>query len=303
MAHGGREETMTGTDLRGYSPEEFERQFNPRAAVPNHQPKIDARKALSAEVRAQIDGHFDVRYGPNPNELLDIYPAAGGGPAPVQLYIHGGYWRAQDKSDVAFIARPFTSAGATTVIINYDLCPSVGLDEIVAETIRAIAWTWQNIGQYGGDPDRIFVSGNSAGGHLCAMALAHDWAADGLPDDIIKGAAPSTGVYDVEPVLGISVNADVRLTPDMVGRLAPLNHPPRRALPLIISVGGAETEAWIKQSRDYLALCRARGMDPVYIEVPGADHFDMTGAMGQPDQPLLPAILRQMGLDPTRAQT
>lgn len=294
---------MTGIDLRGYSAEEFERQFNPRAAVPDHQTKIDSRKALSARMRTSLGGKFDLRYGPNANELLDIYPARAEAPAPVQLYVHGGYWRAQDKADVAFLAEPFTRAGATTVIINYDLCPAVSLEEIVAETMRAIAWTWQNIGDHGGDPERIFISGNSAGGHLCAMAVAHDWQADGLPADVIKGAAPSTGVYDVEPVLAISVNDDVRLTADMVPRLTPLNHPPRRALPLLVSVGGGETESWIKQSKDYVAMCRANGIDAEYLEVPCADHFDMTAAMGDLDLPLLPAILQQMGLDPQRART
>jgi arylformamidase len=288
---------MTEIDRRGYSPQEFERQYNPRVAVPDHQAKIDARKAQSAQARQRLNGTFDIRYGPNANELLDVYPATSGdGDAPVQLYIHGGYWRAQDKSDVAFIAEPFTAAGACMVIINYDLCPTVTLDVIVAEAIRAIGWTYHNIAGHGGDPQRIFISGNSAGAHLCAMALAHDWAESGLPDDVIKGAAPSTGIYDVSPVLGITVNQEIGLTPDMVAPLSPMLHPPRRSLPLLISVGGAETESWIAQSRDYAQMCRQHDLAPQYLEVPNADHFDMTGAMGEPEQPLLPAILEQMGL-------
>jgi len=280
-----------------YTPEEFERQYNPRVAVPDHQAKIDARVAQSRAVRERLPGRLDLRYGPNPKETLDVYPAVGGdGPAPVQLYIHGGYWRAQDKADVAFIAEPFARAGACAVIINYDLCPDVALDEIVAETMRAIAWTHGQIAEHGGDPDRIFISGNSAGAHLCAMALAHDWAADGLPADIIKGAAPATGIYDVAPVLGISVNEQIRLSEDMVERLSPMRHPPRRPVPLLVSVGSAETEEWIKQSRDYAAMCRQHGLQVDYLELAGHDHFDMTGAMGEPGQPLVPAILGQMGL-------
>jgi arylformamidase len=283
-------------DRKQYTAEEWEQQYNPRVAVPDHQPKIDRRAALSARLQPTLGGQLDVRYGPNANELLDIYPARADGPAPVQLYVHGGYWRAQDKSDVAFIAAPFTEAGATTVIINYDLCPTVTVDEIVAETIRAITWTYRNIAQYGGDPDRLHISGNSAGAHLCAMALAHDWNADDLPGDIIKAAAPSTGIYDVEPVLGITVNETIGLTPDMVNRLSPMHRPPRRPLPILVSVGGGETREWIQQSKDYAEMCRQNGNDVTYLEIAGADHFDMTGAMGEPGQPLLPAILQQMGL-------
>ena len=126
---------MIEIDRYGYSPEEFELQYNPRAAVPDHQIKIDLRNARSADVRKRLKGTLDIRYGPNPNELLDIYPSKSTN-VPVQLYVHGGYWRSQDKADVAYLAEPLTSAGAIAVIINYDLCPSVGLDEVVAEVRR-----------------------------------------------------------------------------------------------------------------------------------------------------------------------
>lgn len=289
---------MTGgveIDRRGYSAEEFERQYNPRQAVPDHQGKIDARVTASAEARCRIEGVYDLRYGPGPLELLDVYPAEGDA-APVQFYIHGGYWRAQDKSDVSFLAEPFTAAGATVVIINYDLCPDVSLPEIMAETVRALIWTHGNIADWGGDNERIFISGNSAGAHLGAMLLAHDWRAEGLPEDLIKGAALLTGVYDPAPVLGISVNELIGLTPDMLPTVSPMLNPPRRDLPLLLPVGGAETEEWIKQTRAYAELCRANGIGAEFMEVPGADHFDMTTAMGDADGPVLPAILAQMGL-------
>ncbi|MBT4043550.1 MAG: alpha/beta hydrolase, partial [Rhodospirillaceae bacterium] len=205
-------------------------------------------------------------------------------------------WRAQDKSDVSFFAEPFTAAGATVVIVNYDLCPNVTLPEIMAEIVHAITWTHGNITEWGGDPDRIFISGNSAGGHLGAMMLAHDWQADGLPDDLIKGAALLTGVYDPEPVLGISVNDEIGLTAEMLTSVSPMLNLPRRNLPLLVPVGGGETKEWIRQTRTYVDLCQANGIGAAYMEVPGADHFDMTAAMGDADGPVLPAILAQMGL-------
>ncbi|MBT6430751.1 MAG: alpha/beta hydrolase, partial [Rhodospirillaceae bacterium] len=78
-------------DRRGYSMEDFERQYNPRQAVPDHQGKIDSRVTASAEVRCEIEGVYDLRYGPGAKEVLDVFPAEGDG-APVQFYIHGGYW-------------------------------------------------------------------------------------------------------------------------------------------------------------------------------------------------------------------
>jgi len=286
---------VAGINRGRYSIEEFERQYNPRQAVPDHQDKIDARVTASAEARCRIEGVYDLRYGPGPLEVLDVYPAEAEA-APVQLYIHGGYWRAQDKSDVSFFAEPFTAAGATVVIVNYDLCPNVSLPEIMAEIVRAIAWTHGHIAEWNGDPNCIYISGNSAGAHLGAMMLAHDWQAEGLPADIIKGAALLTGVYDPTPVLGISVNDIIGLTADMLKAVSPMQNLPRRNLPLLVPVGGAETTEWMRQTRAYADLCQANGIGAEYMEVPGADHFDMTAAMGDPDGPVMLAILAQMGL-------
>ena len=284
---------------RNLSPEALELEFNPRAVARNLDERLAASAAASAETRARLDCVLDVRYGPGAKETLDIFPAADSGTgrgAPVHLFIHGGYWRAMDKSDYSFIADAFQPAGATTVVINYDLCPTVTLDTIVEQSNRSIAWTFRNIADYGGDPERLYVSGNSAGGHLTAMALAHDWEAEGLPADIIKGAAPITGVMDCEPVLDITVNEEVRLEPEAARHLSPLHNPPRRALPLLVSVGGAEPRLWIKMSEDYAALCRGRGIECEYLEMPGQDHFDISRAVGDPESPLARAMLRMMGL-------
>ena len=280
---------------RNMSPEEIELEFNPRAAARNVDERIAAYADASAATRARLDGVLDVRYGPGEKETLDIFPADAPD-APVHLFIHGGYWRAMDKSDYSFIADVFQPAGATTVLVNYDLCPDVTLDTIVVQTMRAIAWTWRNIARHGGDPGRLYVSGNSAGGHLTAMALAHDWTAEGLPADIIKGAIPVTGVFDCEPVPDITVNELVRLDREEARRLSPLRNPPRRTLPVLVAVGGAEPRLWIRMSKDYAALCREHGLECEYMELPEHDHFDIGRAVGDSQSPLAQAMLRMMGL-------
>ena len=279
----------------GYSSEELERQFNPRAAVPDYAERIDGRAEFAAEVRTRLSCHLDVRFGVGVKETLDIFPAARAG-APVQLYIHGGYWRANDKSDMSFMAEPLVQAGACVVLANYDLCPDVTLDEIVAQARHAVAWCFQNIARYGGDPERLFISGSSAGGHLAAMALGHDWERDGLPADIIKGAVLITGVYNCEPVCHISINEQIRLDAEAARRNSPIHNLPRRALPLVIAVGGAETTEWIKMSRNYAERCAEIGIASEYIEVDGEDHFSLSGLLGDPDGVLVQEICAQMGL-------
>jgi arylformamidase len=274
---------------------ELERQYNPRVAVPDHAAKTANRAAVSAAVRARLKGHIDVRFGAGPKATVDIFPAATPN-APVEVYFHGGYWRANDKSEVSFVAAPLVAAGACAVIANYDLCPSVTLDELVAETRACIAWCYRHIGAYGGDPERIFVSGSSAGGHIAAMLLAHDWAGDGLPEDLIKGAVLITGVYDVEPVRQISVNEQIRLDAEQARRLSPIHHLPRRPLPLVIAVGGAETPAWIEMSRDYARACADAGVPNEFMLLPGEDHFTMTGRLADAGSAAVRAMLKQMRL-------
>ena len=280
---------------RNMSLEEIELEFNPRATARNVDERVAAYAAASAETRARRHCVLDVRYAPGAKETLDIFPA-NAPDAPVHLFIHGGYWRAMDKSDYSFIADVFQPAGATTVLVNYDLCPTVTLDTIVVQTMRAIAWTWRNIARHGGDPGRLYVSGNSAGGHLTAMALAHDWTAEGLPDDIIRGAMPVTGVFDCEPVPDTTVNELVRLDREEARRLSPLRNPPRRTLPVLVAVGGAEPRLWIRMSKDYAALCREHGLECEYMELPEHDHFDVSRAIGDAQSPLARAMLRMMGL-------
>jgi arylformamidase len=181
-----------------------ERQFNPQAN-PEVDPKAEfaLRSELSAAARERLQGELNVGYGPGPRQLLDIFPARKDG-ASIHVHIHGGYFRMGDKDSQSLFAEPFVAASSFCVFPKYDLCPQVSLDQLVVEVMDAIEWTHRNSARIG-DPRRIYRSGSSAGAHLCAMAVAHDWTMRGLPPDFVTGATLLTGVYDLEPLLHISV--------------------------------------------------------------------------------------------------
>ena len=188
------------------------------------------------------------------------------------------------------------AAGVTAVMLDYELCPNVTLSEIVRQTRAGIAWCYRRIADYGGDPERIHISGSSAGGHLVAMAMAHDWRADGLPADIIKGATAITGVYDTEPVLHIQANEEIRLTPELARANSAMLHPPLVEAPVIVAVGALESEGWRRMSADYYELCRSRGLPSRYLEVDGTHHFSVTETLLDPNSELSRAVAEQMGL-------
>lgn len=281
---------------RALTDEELEGHLNPRVAVPGFESHLADYATRSARSRAELEAVLDLPYGERPLERLDVFPASAPG-APVQVFVHGGYWRALDKSDHSFVAEALVAAGATVVAINYDLCPAVTLDRIVAQTRAAIAWTHRNIADYGGDPDRLFVSGHSAGAHLAVMALLEDWPGQhGLPPEPIKGVTAISGLYDLAPVLRISVNEDVRLTAEMAARNSPTLHPPRQALPMLLAAGAEEPAGWVQQSTDFRRAYEASAGPADFLEVPDRNHFSVLYDLADPETALCRAVLAQMGL-------
>ena len=199
----GRAASCLGLQMRLYRQFEPKKSSTPRTIRPH--PVEDSAGDLRAtgprartRPAARLDCRLGVRYGPTREEHLDIFPAGDG--APVHIFIHGGYWRRFNARDHDFLAPAFVEAGITFVSVNYALCPKVTMDEIVREVRAAVAWTHAHARGFGGDPARLTVSGHSAGGHLCAMALSTDWeGAYDLPADTLKGGVAVSGLFDLAP--------------------------------------------------------------------------------------------------------
>ena len=319
---------MNDLGYKGFHQDELEYQYNPRVSVPEFPELSKLRSAQSRKVRESAKSWLDVPYGESRREKLDIYaadpstraPAFAGGSrsgfrpkgvlesatglpvglhrpgGPVFVYLHGGYWRGGNKEDNCNFAPTFTACGATVVLVEYDLCPQVTVSDIVGETRSAVAWIYRNIAHYGGDPGKIHLAGASAGSHLTAMALAHDWEKQDLPRDIIKGAVVISGVYDLDMVMRISVQEEVRLTPEMARENNPFLHPPMASCPILVAVGGAEPKGWQQMSEDFFNYCKARGPSVKYLVVPGANHYTVPEQFLDASSSLTQAALKQMML-------
>jgi arylformamidase len=279
----------------GYDQEALDREYDNRGKVPDFADYFARYAKESAAARSRFDCRLDVRYGPSPGETLDIFPAPG--PAPVQLFIHGGYWRAMDKADFGYVARAFRPAGAAVVVINYALIPTVDMDELVRQCRAAAAWVYRNARSFGGDPERLFISGHSAGGHLVAMLMATDWSAfAGLPPDAIKGGCGISGLYDLEPIRLSYLNQDLKLTPEQARRLSPVHLAPQTSGSLLLPVGGLEGTEYHRQTEELATAWRRRGLACEVMDMPGLNHFSIVEQLGDPASELARAVLRQMGL-------
>lgn len=270
------------TLYRGMNRDALDLQYNARATVPDIQPFLDRYESLSAEMRRTLPCHLDVAYGTSDAEAMDIFPV--GQDAPVLVYIHGGYWRLLSKDESSFMAGAFTKAGVAVAALDYALAPAVTLDEIVRQVRAALAFLWANGPEFGIDPNRLFVAGSSAGGHLVGMAVAGDWQDDfGLPPDVVKGGLALSGLYDVEPLRLCHVNEWLGLDEAAAQRLSPIRLLPEKdGPPLIVSWGGSETAEFKRQSRNFAAAWEAKGFPVTCFEETDRNHFDIVLDLADP---------------------
>ena len=272
------------------SDQDLSRQMMPRIAVPDHERWLADDLALSDGLKQRVSALRDQRYGEGPRQVADLFPATRPG-APIVLFFHGGFWRALSKDHVSYVAGPLVQAGAAVALPGYDLCPSVSLQTVVMEAKQALLWTRQQAARLNGDPDRIYVAGNSAGAHLAAMMLAEDWTRHGLARSPIAGAILVTGIYDLRAILRIQVNEDVRLSAADVPALSPQFLPLHCRVPTIVAAGAAEPPLWIEQSHRFAAKLSAAGADVRLMEIPGLHHFSITQSLSDSNAPLTRAIL------------
>jgi acetyl esterase/lipase len=236
--------------------------------------------ARSDALRKTWGGRIDLRYGDGERERLDVFSCGRRG-APTVVYIHGGYWQFNDKEPYAFVGESLLPAGFNLALVEYTLAPEARMDRIVDEIGRAVAWIIENAGELDGDPDRVLVTGHSAGGHLTAVAMS---------DSRVAGGVAISGIYDLEPIRLNYLNDKLGLDPEEAERNSPLLRLPTRAGPLVVTVGLDELPELVRQSEEYAAAWRERGLSGRYLPLAGHEHFSILEEMARPGGAIFAAI-------------
>ena len=212
--------------------------YDQRVYAPNADLVLKRYASNSEAVRARLGPPKRYAYGPSAIEGLDVYATARPN-SPVNVFIHGGAWRGGMAKDFAYPAELFVNAGAHYVVLDFINVLQAGgsLLPMAEQVRRGIAWLRRNAQSFGGDPERIYLSGHSSGAHLAGVVLTTDWKKEfDLPPDTIKGGLCCSGLYDLKPVRLSARSSYVKFTDDIERALSSQRHLDKLQAPLIVAV-------------------------------------------------------------------
>jgi acetyl esterase/lipase len=266
-------------------------------------PLLLASPLLATELKV----HRDIAYAEPKNErqTLDVYAPAKGKNHPVVVWIHGGGWQAGDKKDVQKKPQAFADRGFVFVSINYRLLPKVTIKQMAGDVARAIRWAHDHARDHGGDPDRIFVMGHSAGAQLAALVCTDDryLKAEKLALSIIKGCVPVDGdTYDVP----MQIKTVEKRRADIYRRkfgneesqkgLSPVTHVARgKSIPPFLILHVADHPETRGQSQRLAKALQEAGVPAKAYPAEGKTHTTINNDLGQPDDKPTQALFEFLG--------
>ena len=278
-----------------YDQAALDRAYDQAQWATNMQQVLKRRALASDAVRGRIGGPRTFAYGVTPIETLDLYPTARPN-APIAVFLHGGAWRGGEARHAAYAAETFVHAGAHYAVPEFATAMDVGLDGMVAQVRRAVAWLAKNATTFGGDSGRIHVIGHSSGGHLAANVLVTDWKDFGLAADVVNGGMCISGMYDLRPVRLSARSSYVKFDDRLEHDLSPQRHLGRLACPVIVAYGDQESPEFQRQSKEFARALEQTGRLDRLIVGQGHNHFELPETLGSPYGLLGRAVLEQMKL-------
>ncbi|HEV8340353.1 MAG TPA: alpha/beta hydrolase [bacterium] len=235
-------------------------------------------------------------------QTLDLYRPRARKNLPVLLFFHGGVWQMGDKGQYQHIGAAFARRGILTAVVNYRLTPSVRHPDHVGDAARAVAWAIRHAADYGGRPDRVFLSGHSAGGHLVTLLLfdRRYLKDEGLDADALAGVIPLSGIFDLtQPIddtpeggTAVYIHPPFGTNRRTLEAASPIRRLRATRVPMLVILAGEDYRAMQGQSRRFVEAARQRGLPVTFETIARRAHFDLVNALGNPGDPTTDLVAR-----------
>ena len=263
--------------------EEREREYSPSSCLPDgdYRPFIDAYHQDSDRAWATVTASTAVRtttisYGDAATQAIDLaVPRAPATAPPLLVFLHGGYWQELSRHASRFAAADAIDRGWAFAAVGYTLAPLASLDAIVEECRQALRTLHGQAETLGVDAERIFVAGSSAGAHLAAMTVLDPTT----PSCVVRGAILVSGIFELQPLIGTSIDTALSLDDAAAERNSPLRADLTNFAPSLIAYGSDETSEFKAQSSAFAQRLDEHGCDADTLEIRDRNHFDVIGEL------------------------
>lgn len=239
---------------------------------------------------------MNIAYGPSSREKLDIYGNDLKPESPLLVYVHGGYWQRYDKWSSAQIVTPLVQNGIRVIVVGYELCPAVGVGDIIAQIQKAFAWIAKYVEQ--NSIKALSLAGHSAGAHLIACALREEFV-KAIALDVKVFVYLISGLYDLSEVRyceTINLNNMFAITDDNVRQLSPqfrnFAHLNEMDIKIHVFVGEFESEKFKQQSRDFGQIALKDLRFSLFEVCDALDHFDIVEKLAETDYKITRLIVQ-----------
>jgi acetyl esterase/lipase len=233
-----------------------------------------------------------IAYGESARQKLDVYvPVNAAAAAPVVIFFYGGSWNSGDRDGYAFVGKALAARGFVVIIPDYRLVPTVHFPEFLSDAASAVAWTRQKASQYGGDPNKIYVMGHSAGAYIAAMIAldARYLRAVGSDPSQLRGVIGLAGPYDFLPLDSTATIAAFSKAPDL-NETQPVNFVTANAPPMLLATGDDDTTVYPRNTLSLADKLRAAGRPVTVQRYKGIAHIGIMLALSRPLRDRAPVL-------------
>ena len=276
-----------------YTQEQLDRAYDQSVWAPEMAELEAADGVKSAEARRRMPPRTE-RFGASDADLIDIFAPPDARNVPVLLFLHGGAWTRNTRQDASFPAPTVVGRGAAYLTPDFGSLKTLRLPEMIENCRRAVDWTVRNAARFGGDPDRVFLAGHSAGAHLASCVLITNWIERGLPADAIKGALLLSGMYDLYPVRLSSRRKFLDITPQEEAAASAMRHLDRVACPVAIASADRDSPEFKRQSTVLADALQGMGKLASCTVAIDANHFQENERLAEPDSEICRALFALM---------